>query len=257
MLLMDFSSAALAASAPHVELATDAMGDNASNASIQLLRSFQDRLNRRIEKASKTLQGGLFRPEGTDPVYSSSSEASTREQTPSVAGATSSSREVTPSSREVTPSQGSESVGASSYESEDAAAAAVAEAGEGEESAACRRGGGGEEEVEGGGDSVNGVEGDARGSRGGVDEKDESTATRDDSQRSSVDDLSAQVDSALNISQNSTKEKEASPVPSVGSQNSTSAKRCSQPVVAEEEGEETVAVNGSSNGAVPNSETDV
>nr|KAG5687361.1 hypothetical protein BaRGS_025367 [Batillaria attramentaria] len=116
-------------SAPHVELASDNMGDIPGNdRSIQLLRSFQDRLNRRIEKASKTLQGGLFRPEGTDPVITpSSSEASTREQTPaSTAEGTSSSRErtpssreATPSSREVTPSQGSESVGASGNESEE------------------------------------------------------------------------------------------------------------------------------------------
>lgn len=102
------------------------MGDAAnSDRSIQLLRSFQERLNRRIEKASKTLQGGLLRPEGTDPMYSpSNSESSTREQTPSAAGGTSSSREATPSSREITstssgitPPEGNESIGASSYES--------------------------------------------------------------------------------------------------------------------------------------------
>lgn len=115
-------------SAPHVELASDSLGES-NDRSIQLLRSFQERLNKRIEKASKTLQGGLFRPEGTDPVITpSSSEASTREQTPASTAegtsssreATPSSREVTPSSREVTPSQGSESVGASGNESEEA-----------------------------------------------------------------------------------------------------------------------------------------
>lgn len=106
-------------SAPHVELACDSM--DTSDRSIQLLRSFQDRLNRRIEKASRTLQGGLFRPEGTDPVYTpSGSEASTREQTPSATGGTSTSREVTPSSREVTPPEERKSVGASSNEAEEA-----------------------------------------------------------------------------------------------------------------------------------------
>lgn len=200
------------------------MGENATDdPSIKLLRSFQDRLNRRIEKASKTLQGGLFRPEGTDPVYSSSSESSTREQTPSVAGGTSSSREVTPSSREVTPSQGSESAGASSYESEDAREKAAR----------------GEERQE---NSMNGVEEDV----GSAAEKDES---RDASQQS-LNDLSTEVNT-LNISQNSTNEKEPSPVPSASSENSTGMKRHSH------HSEERLAVNGDANGAVPKVETDV
>lgn len=222
-----------AGSAPHVELVTDNLGDNATNdPSIQLLRSFQDRLNRRIEKASKTLQGGLFRPEGTDPVYSSSSEASTREQTPSVAGGTSSSREVTPSSREVTPSQGSESVGASSYESEEVT-----------ERAACGGGGSGSG-GEGPENSVNGVE---------VEEEAASKGERDES-KESLDNLSTAKVDALHISESvPSKEKEPSPVPSVSSENSTSLKRRSRHT------EETLAVNGDTNGAMPKpkAETDV
>ncbi|KAK7091540.1 protein phosphatase 1 regulatory subunit 12A-like [Littorina saxatilis] len=204
-------------SAPHVELATDGMDDNASrDPSIQLLRSFQDRLNRRIEKASKTLQGGLFRPEGTDPVYSSSSEASTREQTPSAAGGTSSSREATPSSREVssreaTPSQGSESVGASSEDG-------------GEKGREER-----ERDSEERDSSFNGVGSDR------------------EEPRKLNHGLCDDID-ALNISHNSTKE--PSPSPSATSHNSSVGKRGSQLM-------EEPAINGSANGSVPKLDTDV
>ncbi|XP_076437640.1 uncharacterized protein LOC143276868 [Babylonia areolata] len=124
-------------SAPHVELASDSLGADTNDPNIQLLRAFQDRLNRRIDEASRTLQGGLLRPEGAPDLpaaessYSSSSgESSALEQTSSTtsAAAATSSREATLSSREAT--QGSESTGASS----------VDDAGEGEQGEPCGEG---------------------------------------------------------------------------------------------------------------------
>ncbi|XP_076456786.1 uncharacterized protein LOC143291073 [Babylonia areolata] len=201
-------------SAPHVELASDSLGERVSqDPNIQILRSFQDRLNRRIQKASKTLQGGLLRPEGTDPVFSSSSsESSTREQTPD---GLSSSREATPSSHgATTTSQGSESLGTSSNELDRQGERLV--------------------DMETSGDSK----------RSDVDEdnvRDAVTDDHDDQPSLNGLPLPPKEGSPLHLSQNSIPhpEKEASPAPSLDSQNSstTSGLKCHS-------GEEAVSVNG-------------
>lgn len=230
---------------PHVELATDSLGENASkDPSIMLLRSFQERLNRRIDKATKTLAGGLFRPEGTDPVYSSSSESSTREQTPSTREQTPGSGEVTLSSREATPSsrEAPSSETTSSYESADGGEREKGdeEGGEKGEMVSC---------VREGSDKGEGAGGDSNDSIRDTDSPADNCSPHQHHPQPS-DDPSPVVESlslnvaSLTVSNNS---KEASPCSTEKYENSTD-KRCSQLI------EDNKAVNGCSVGAAVNSD---
>ena len=143
-----------------------------------------------------------------------------------MADGTSTSREATPSSREVYWSQGSESAGASSYESEEAGEKAR--------------------------------EGSEQGSRtdeavGDENENEKDSVTDEQPPPPPVNGVSIETEAADNLTHNSTSTgKEASPVPSITSQSSTSSsKPHSQP------SENSVAVNGETTDSIPKVESDV